>query len=341
MSSGFRVPGFGLKTKILGTARRRLLFCLVIVLATTFLGAIPTLAQPVRIAIGAASVAHLPGWMALEGGYFSRQGLTPELIFIRGGPQTAAALLGGDVAFAQVYSQPLVAAKLGGGDAVIVAGLINQPLFSVMVIPAIEKPQDLRGKKLGITTFGSATDLALRLALKHWGLKAEGDVSILQIRGVPEILSAMQSGVIQGGTVSPPTNMMAVKAGFRELAYLPKLGISFQHTTLATTRRQIASSRELALKVLRAYGLGIRRIKTDKPFTLKVLAKYFRTNDQEVLEYTYNAGLPLFHEIPYPTLSGIQAMLDFLGEKDAKARQAKPGEFVDISLLEEIERAGL
>lgn len=298
-------------------------------------------AQPIRIAIGAASVAHLPGWIALEGGYFSRQGLTAELIFIRGGPQTVAALVGGDVAFAQVYSGPLVAAKLGGADTAIVAGLINQPLFSVMAIQAIEKPQDLRGKKLGITTFGSATDLALRLALKHWGLKPEGDVNILQIRGVPEILSAMQSGVIQGGTVSPPTNMMAIKAGFRELAYLPKLGISFQHTTLSTTRRQLASNRELALKVMRSYGLAIRRIKTDKPFALKVLAKYFRTNDQEVLDYTYNTGFPLFQEIPYPTLQGIQSMLDFLGEKDPKARQAKPGEFVDTSLLEEIEKAGL
>jgi ABC-type nitrate/sulfonate/bicarbonate transport system substrate-binding protein len=314
----------------------RCLLVAVITLWTTLASA-----QPVRIAIGAASVAHLPGWIALEAGYFARQGLNPELIFIRGGPQTVAALVGGDVAFAQVYSGPLVAAKLGGADTAIVAGLINQPLFSVMAIPAIEKPQDLRGKKLGITTFGSATDLALRLALKHWGLKPEGDVNILQIRGVPEILSAMKSGVIQGGTVSPPTNIMAIKAGFRELAYLPKLGISFQHTTLSTTRRQLASNRELALKVMRSYGLAIRRIKTDKPFALKVLAKYFRTNDQEVLDYTYNTGLPLFQEIPYPTLQGIQSMLDFLGEKDPKARQAKPSEFVDTSLLEEIERAGL
>ncbi|MGE5816916.1 MAG: ABC transporter substrate-binding protein [Deltaproteobacteria bacterium] len=314
----------------------RCLLVAVITLWTTLASA-----QPVRIAIGAASVAHLPGWIALEAGYFSRQGLTAELIFIRGGPQTVAALVGGDVAFAQVYSGPLVAARLGGADTAIVAGLINQPLFSVMAIQAIEKPQDLRGKKLGITTFGSATDLALRLALKHWGLKPEGDVNILQIRGVPEILSAMQSGVIQGGTVSPPTNIMAIKAGFRELAYLPKLGISFQHTTLSTTRRQLASNRELALKVMRSYGLAIRRIKTDKPFALKVLAKYFRTNDQEVLDYTYNTGFPLFQEIPYPTLQGIQSMLDFLGEQDPKARQAKPGEFVDTSLLQEIEKAGL
>jgi ABC-type nitrate/sulfonate/bicarbonate transport system substrate-binding protein len=314
-----------------------LISALLIVLA----GGTPSLAQTARIAVGAASVAHLPGWMAVEGGYFSREGLHPELIFIRGGPQTVAALLGGDVSLAQVYSQPLLSAKLGGADTAILAGLINQPLFSLMSVPSIERPQDLRGKKMGITTFGSASDLALRLALTKWGLKPETDVSILQIRGIPEILGALQSGGIDAGIVSPPTNMMAVKAGFRELAYLPKLGISFQHTTLSTTRRYIARNREMTIKILKAYVGGIRRIKSDKPFALKVLSKNFRTSDREVLEYTYNSAANLFQELPYPTLQGIQSTLDFLGEKDPKARQAKPAEFVDTTLLEQIEKSGL
>lgn len=300
----------------------------------------PSLAQTVRIAVGAASVAHLPGWMAVEGGYFSREGLHPELIFIRGGPQTVAALLGGDVSLVQVYSQPLLSAKLGGADTVILAGLINQPLFSVMSVPAVGRPEDLRGKRMGITTFGSATDLALRLALKKWGLNPESDVTILQIRGIPEILGALQSGAIDAGIVSPPTNIMALKAGFRELAYLPKLGISFQHTTLSTTRRYLSRNREVAIRILKSYTAGIRRIKSDRPFSLKVLSKYFRTSDREVLDYTYESAVHLFQEIPYPTLQGIQSTLDFLGEKDAKARQAKPAEFVDTTLLDEIEKSG-
>ena len=95
-------------------------------------------AQQLRIAIGAVSVAHLPGIVALEGGYFARQNLHPELIMIRGGPQTVAALLGGDVAFAQVFSVPLVSAKLGGADPVIVAGLVNKRLLSLMTVPSIK-----------------------------------------------------------------------------------------------------------------------------------------------------------------------------------------------------------
>ena len=315
-----------------------LLLCLVVVFAALLATATAAFAQPIRIAIGAASVAHIPGLLAQEAGYFTRAGLTAELIYIRGWPQTVSALVGGDVHFAQVYSQPILAARLSGADTVIVAGLINQPLFSVMTVAGIEKPEDLRGKKLGITTFGSATDLALRLALKKWGLKAESDVSILQIRGVPEILAALKTGAIHAGAVSPPTNIMAIKAGFKELAYLPQLGISFQHTTLTTTRRYLEKNRATALKLLKAYVAAIERIKADKEFALKVISKNLKTTDSEVLEYTYKAGYPLFKTPPYPTLEGIQATLDFMAEKDPRAKQAQPKDFVDISLLGEIER---
>ena len=299
----------------------------------------PSFAQTVRIAVGTASVASLPSWVAAEGGYFTREGLHAELIYIRGGPQTLSALLGGDVHFAQVYSGPILSARLTGADTVIVAGLINQPLFSVITAPSIDKPEDLRGKKVGISTFGSATDVALRLALKKWGLKADSEVNILQMRGVPEILPALASGSIQGGVLSPPTNMIAIKAGFKELSYLPQLGISFQHTSLATTRRYLDKNRTTTMKTLKAYTAAIERIKTDKPFAKRALSKYMQTTDGDVLEYSYNAANPVFKAPPYPTLEGIRATLDFLAEKEPKAKQAQAKDFADLSLLEELDRA--
>jgi len=295
-------------------------------------------AQPVRIAVGAASVASLPTWVAQDGGYFAREGVPAELIYIRGGPQTMSALISGEVPFAQIYGGALLAAALTGADVVIVAGLINQPFFSIVTIKGIDKPDDLRGKKIGISTFGSATDFALRLALKKWGIKADSEVSILQMRGVPEILPAMASGALQGGVMSPPTNMIAIRAGFKELAYLPQVGISFQHTTLATSRRYLERNRATAIKVLKAYRSAIERIKADKAFTMKTLSKYMNTSDTVVLEYSYNTGLPLFRPVPYPTMEGIQAALDFLADKEPKAKQAQPKDFVDISLLQEIEK---
>lgn len=322
------------------SAKKRF-FCLCITFVIFSLAGSVAFAQPIRIAVGAASVASLPTWVAQEGGYFAREKVPAELIYIRGGPQTLSALIAGEVPYAQVYGGALVPARLTGADTVILAGLINQPFFSIVTTGGIEKPEDLRGKKIGISTFGSATDLALRLALKKWGLKADSEVSILQMRGVPEIVPAMASGAIDGGVLSPPTNMIAIRAGFKELAYLPQVGISFQHTTLATTKRYLERNRPAALKTLRAYVAAIERIKTDKTFTLKVLSKYMSTKNQVVLDYSYSVGLPLFKTPPYPTMEGIQAVLDFLAEKDPKAKQAQPKDFVDISLLQEIEKAGV
>ena len=296
-------------------------------------------AQPVRIAVGAASVASLPTWVAQDGAYFTREGVPAELIYIRGGPQTMSALVSGEVPFAQIYGGALIAAGLTGADVVIVAGIVNSPFFSIVTTKGIDKPEDLRGKKIGISTFGSATDFALRLALKKWNLKADSEVSILQMRGVPEILPAMAAGALHGGVMSPPTNMIAIRAGFKELAYLPQVGISFQHTSLATSRKYLERNRATALKVMRAYRSAIERIKADKAFTVKTLAKYMNTQDNVVLDYSYNTGEPLFRPVPYPTMEGIQAALDFLSDKEPKAKQAQPKDFVDTTLLDEIAKA--
>jgi ABC-type nitrate/sulfonate/bicarbonate transport system substrate-binding protein len=316
---------------------RWLLCCLL--LALIDLIRTPAVAQPVRIAVGAASVASLPTWVAQDGGYFAREGVPAELIYIRGGPQTMSALVSGEVPFAQIYGGAALAAAVIGADVVMIAGIVNEPFFSIVTAKGIDKPEDLRGKKIGISTFGSATDFALRLALKKWNIKADSEVTILQMRGVPEIIPAMVSGALNGGVLSPPTNMIAIRAGFKELAFLPQAGISFQHTTLATSRKYLERNRATAVKVLRAYRAAVERIKIDKAFTTKNLAKYMATQDNVVLDYSYNTAAPLFRPVAYPTLEGIQAALDFLADKEPRAKTAQPKDFVDTSLLDEVAKS--
>jgi ABC-type nitrate/sulfonate/bicarbonate transport system substrate-binding protein len=317
----------------------RLLCAFFAITALLMRGGPAAFAQPVRIAVGAASISSLPTWVAQDSGFFAREGVPAELIFIRGGPQTMSALISGEVPFAQIYGGAVIAAALTGADVVIVAGIVNSPFFSIVTTKGIDKPEDLRGKKIGITTFGSATDFALRLALKKWHIKADSEVSILQMRGVPEMLPAMAAGALHGGVMSPPTNMIAIRAGYKELAFLPQIGVSFQHTSLATSRRYLERNRPAALKVMRAYRAAIERIKADKAFTVKTLAKYMNTQDNVVLDYSYNTGEPLFRPLSYPTMEGIQAALNFLGDKEAKAKLAQPKDFVDTSLLDEIAKA--
>jgi ABC-type nitrate/sulfonate/bicarbonate transport system substrate-binding protein len=321
--------------------RVRFCRCLLCCLTLTLIGLsrTPAVAQPVRIAVGAASVASLPTWVAQDGGYFAREGVPAELIYIRGGPQTMSALVSGEVPFAQIYGGAALAAAVIGADVVMIAGIVNEPFFSIVTAKGTDKPEDLRGKKIGISTFGSATDFALRLALKKWNIKADSEVTILQMRGVPEIIPAMVSGALNGGVLSPPTNMIAIRAGFKELAFLPQAGISFQHTTLATSRKYLERNRATAVKVLRAYRAAVERIKIDKAFTTKTLAKYMATQDNVVLDYSYNTAAPLFRPVAYPTLEGIQAALDFLADKEPRAKTAQPKDFVDTSLLDEVAKS--
>src|SRR5215471_849052 len=118
------------------------IFLQVSIFVSMFIGvASVAFAQTVRIAVGTVSIASLPTWVAKDSGYFTREGLQVELIYIRGGPQTLSALVGGDVNFAQVYSGPILSAHLTGADTLIVAGLVNQPLFSVVTAPGIDKPE--------------------------------------------------------------------------------------------------------------------------------------------------------------------------------------------------------
>ena len=119
---------------------------------------------------------------------------------------------------------------------------------------------------------------------------------------------------------------------------MPQLGISFQHTSIATRRRYLERNRATGLRVLKAYRSAIERIKADKAFTVKTLSKYMNTSDSVVLDFSYNTGLPLFRPVPYPTMEGIHAALDFLSEKEPKAKQAQPKDFVDLTLLQEIEK---
>ena len=138
----------------------RLVFAFFAITAFLMRGGPSALAQSVRIAVGAASISSLPTWVAQDSGFFIREGVPAELIFIRGGPQTMSALISGEVPFAQIYGGAVIAAALTGADVVIVAGIVNSPFFSIVTTKGIDKPEDLRGKKIGITTFGSATDFA-------------------------------------------------------------------------------------------------------------------------------------------------------------------------------------
>jgi ABC-type nitrate/sulfonate/bicarbonate transport system substrate-binding protein len=297
--------------------------------------------QKINVAFSSISGNMAPLWVTQDMGFFRKHGLDVQVILIESGTTTAQALVAGDISFATLAGPAVIQSNLRGADAVMIAGIVNTLTFQLFTEKGITRPDQFRGKSVGVTRYGSATDFAMRYALDKYGLDANKDVAILQLGNVPALLAAMEAGKIQGAMLSAPTSLRAKKMGFPMLADLQMLGLEYQHTSIATSRAMIKSKPDLVRDFMRAYIEGIHYAKTHRKETLDVLAKYLRSDDKEVLDDTYESIVQtLVPEKPYPTQKGIQIILRELGAKDPAARSARPEQFVDISIVKELDSSG-
>ncbi|MBM4299603.1 MAG: hypothetical protein FJ143_17825, partial [Deltaproteobacteria bacterium] len=161
-------------------------------------------AESIRLAYSSISGAMASLWVAQDYGYFRRQGLDVQLLYIGGGSLVTQALIGGDVQFARLGASPVIQASLRGLSMKMIANTINTLVFSLMARPEILSFKDLKGKRIGLTRLGGSTDYALELALRKWGLRRGADVAVIQTGGMPQLLGAMTSGIADAGVVSPP-----------------------------------------------------------------------------------------------------------------------------------------
>lgn len=297
--------------------------------------------EKLTIAYSSMSGNMAPMWITHERGFFRKYGLDVQLVFIESGSTTVQSLVSGDVALAQMAGAGAIQSRLRGSDVVIIAGVINTLTFKFYVDRNIKQPEDLKGKTIAVTRYGSSTDFAARYALERYGLLPEKDVTILQAGNMPAMIASLESGKIQGAMLSSPFTLTAKKLGFPVLADLQMLGLEYQHTGLATTRALIKSRPDLVRNVMKAYVEGIHYYKTQRADSLAILAKYLKTSDTEVLTEVYeDIGLTLTPQKPYPTMRGIEIMLRELAARDPKSKAARPEEFVDLTFIKELDSSG-
>ena len=296
-------------------------------------------AAPLRVAYSAISGAMSSLWVAQEGGYFKREGLDVELLYIGGGSLLIQSMLSGDVPFAYGPSVPVINASLRGADLQLIGNTGNSLVFSIMSRPEIKQPANLKGKKVGVTRLGGSTDWALDAALKQWRLERR-DLTVVQTGGMPEGLAGLVAGVFDAVVLSPPSNFKAAKAGMHELVDVGQLKIIFPNTPLSTSESFIKSNRDTALRFLRGFTLGLHRLRTDKEFSMKVLSKYTKVTDAETLAQLHQTyGVRYSGDrIPYVRAEGVDEILTKIPTKEA--REARAGSFFDNSLLKELEQSG-
>ena len=288
---------------------------------------------------GGVSGFQSASWVAKDLKLFDKYGLNVELVMITGGARSVAALLGGSTQFATGSGTAPLQAYARGSDVTILAASYNKFPYAVVVKPDIRTPKDLRGKKIGILNFGGSNDIALQLALKEWGIKQQ-EVNVIIGADAPTRLLSLTVGSIDATILSPPHLTMAVKAGYRILGDMGDMHARFSQSTLYVRRGYLKDNRDVVKRFLKAYAEAIKVVKTDRERTIKIFSQRMRLDDREILSDTYNYFAPRFSFPPRVDMQGIKDTLDFYAETSPELRGRKPEEFVDSSLMDELEREG-
>jgi ABC-type nitrate/sulfonate/bicarbonate transport system substrate-binding protein len=298
--------------------------------------------RKINIAYTATSPYQAVLIVAKEVGLFKKYNLDPTLVFTTGGSLGIQAMIGGDVAMTLSDGSSSVVSKLAGVDVLVIASLLNTFPYSLISLPEIKKVDQLKGAKIAVSRFGSATDLSVKMALAKVGLNAEKDVTLLQIGAQTARYAALQSRNVQATIITPPFTLTARKAGMQTLIDMSELNIPFQLTALLALRPYLKSNPDMALAVIRTLSEAIHFYKREKETTIKILGKYLKTEDREALEETHREiAVKSMPEKPYPTLPGIKTILDETALRNPKAKGLKPEDFVDSSFVKKVDDEGL
>src|SRR5258706_6693516 len=301
-----------------------------------------------KIRIGLSSVSATSGsiWVAEEKGLFRKHGIDVEFIVIGGGAaRVVSSLISGEIQFSVGGGDAVMRADLRGADGVLVASPLKTGLQRLMVRPEIKTPADLKGKTIAVTRFGSASHWILQLFLRKWGMRND-DIKILQLGSSPAMFASLEKGAVDGGAFTIPTFFVAEERGYRVLGDPVDMDISYLQGTVDSTRSFIKRNRDQALRVIKALCEGTAYFRKNKRESIAVMQKKLRIQsaqerDVKYLELSYNLLADKFYnQVPYANPKAIETTIEFVATEEPKAKGADPRQFVDPSLVRDVEASG-
>src|SRR5687767_989869 len=300
----------------------------------------PRAADKINMIYTARVMSQAYPWFAQEAGLFKKYDLDVPLVFVTPGAPSVAAILSGDSEVAVIgaasINRPVVQ---GNKDPVLIGGIKSLLTHSIIAKPDIKRPEQLKGKRIGVSRIGSNPHYFAVQALRHFGIDSR-DVSFIQAGGAPETLAVLVAQGIDAAVLTVPTDAQALKLGYHYVVYGPDLRIAYAATTVTTRRSIIAKRGPVISRFMRAMAEAAKIMHTDKEYMYKVMAKYLRVDDRKLLEASYNVESKALEPRLALKLEGIQSTLDEIAPIEPRAKNVKPQEMIDTRYLEEMEKSG-
>jgi NitT/TauT family transport system substrate-binding protein len=310
-------------------------------LALVFVGPVSVhSADPMIVGVAGPAINMVYAFVARDSGLLQKHGLDARIVVFDAGSILAQAALSGEVKISVSSGPATIASRSQGADTIIVGACVNTLPYSIVGAKGITKWEQLKGKKIAISRFGSGTDTAVRLVLKKFGLDPVKDVMIVQLGTQPSRVQALSAGVIDATIISPPLDITAKKQGFHILVNIAELGIPYPQQIIETTDRFIREDPRTVKNFLKGFIEGVRYAGTHKEETKKVMTKYLKTTDPEILEATYQSFVQVTDESGYPSLEGIRNAIDEVAQRVPAVKSKKPADFINTRFLQELEKEG-
>jgi NitT/TauT family transport system substrate-binding protein len=296
--------------------------------------------EKLRVGLGSISLQSGLVHIGKDRGLFSKYGLVVESVYIPGGTTNVQVLVSGSLDLSQLSGAPGVAANLEGADLVYVAGLLDKLNYQVVTRPEIKGVEQLKGKKFGVSRFGSSADFGMRAMLKRLGVDPVKEATILQIGDEPARIAAVTSGNIDGTVVNAPFGMEAERLKLNVIADSVKMNIPFFNTGILGTRRFIEKQEAKLMNFLRAYLEAIKVLKTEREYSIKALAQFTRVQNLKAIGEGCDYFVKQLPNVPYPSVEAMQAVVAQIAETNPKARGVDARNYVNGRYLKRLEEEG-
>ena len=296
--------------------------------------------KKIRVGVPSVGMGNIIIFITKEGKLFEKYGLDAEVITVMGSGIGSKALISGNLDIIPIATPTVIAANLAGADMAILAHTMPAVVHALMVRPDIKRPEDLKGKKIGVSSLGSLTDFLVRSIAKKKGLNPDRDITLISTGGSDtERVMALKAGSVEASAISHPGYGIARKMGFSMLWDSAK-ELDYPWMEITTRRAAIKSDRELITQYMKAHLEGIALFKTNRDFSIKVIKKVMKMTDDEMVNETYDIFSKMFLPTPYPNHPGMKISFDYVAMTRNDVWSHKPEEFTDSSFVTELDKSG-